>query len=160
MSTSVVRCRARTAGLRRNRLLWIERGAATTARLRAVGGPILAGQTWSAFVDEDNMPRTIDFESPMAFASVRQAQLRFTAKTGEHSSAAVALEDNKSNITIPTQRARQGRISVSGPDRPLPVRRWQAALPGVRLPRWRSLPARPPGRRTAPRCGVSGCLAS
>jgi len=80
-------------------------GSSAVLRLRhAYGswGPILAGQTWSAFVDEDNMPRTIDFESPMAFASVRQAQLRFTAKTGEHSSAAVALEDNKSNITIPS----------------------------------------------------------
>src|SRR4051794_38224661 len=80
-------------------------GSSAVLRLRhAYGswGPILAGQTWSAFVDEDNMPRTIDFESPMAFASVRQAQVRFTKKMGDHSSAAVALEDNKSNISIPT----------------------------------------------------------
>jgi hypothetical protein len=80
-------------------------GSSAVLRLRhgyGQWGPILAGQTWSAFVDEDNMPRTLDFEQPMAFASIRQAQLRFTAKTGEHSSAAVALEDNKSNISIPT----------------------------------------------------------
>jgi outer membrane DcaP-like protein len=80
-------------------------GSSAVLRLRhAYGswGPILAGQTWSAFVDEDNMPRTIDFESPMAFASVRQAQVRFTKKMGEHSSAAVALEDNKSSISIPS----------------------------------------------------------
>jgi len=80
-------------------------GSSAVLRLRhAYGswGPILAGQTWSAFVDEDNMPRTIDFESPMAFASVRQAQVRFTKKISDNASAAVALEDNKSSITIPT----------------------------------------------------------
>jgi hypothetical protein len=80
-------------------------GSSAVLRLRhAYGswGPILAGQTWSAFVDEDNMPRTIDFESPMAFASVRQAQLRFTKKVSTTASFAVALEDNKSNISIPT----------------------------------------------------------
>jgi hypothetical protein len=80
-------------------------GSSAVLRLRhAYGswGPLLAGQTWSVFVDEDNMPRTIDFESPMAFASVRQAQLRLTKKLGASASASVALEDNKSNITIPT----------------------------------------------------------
>jgi len=80
-------------------------GSSAVLRLRhAYGswGPILAGQTWSTFVDEDNMPRTIDFESPMAFASVRQAQLRFTKKLATSASMSIALEDNKSNISIPS----------------------------------------------------------
>jgi hypothetical protein len=80
-------------------------GSSSVLRLRhAYGqwGPILAGQTWSTFVDEDNMPRTIDFESPMAFASVRQAQLRLTKKLAPSASVSIALEDNKSAISIPT----------------------------------------------------------
>ena len=71
-------------------------GSSSVLRLRqAYGswGPILAGQAWSTFVDEDNMPRTIDFESPMAFASIRQAQLRLTKKLGDSASASFAIED-------------------------------------------------------------------
>ena len=58
-------------------------GTSSALRLRhAYGsfGGLLAGQTWSTFVDEDNMPSTIDFEAPMAFASIRQAQVRWTQK--------------------------------------------------------------------------------
>lgn len=79
-------------------------GSSSVLRLRqAYGqwGPLLAGQAWSTFVDPDTMPRTIDFESPMAFASIRQAQLRFTAKAGKSATASFAIEDNKSNITVP-----------------------------------------------------------
>ncbi len=64
-------------------------------------GALLAGQTWSTFVDEDNMPRTIDFESPTAFASIRQALVRWTETVRDGLIWSVAVEDNKSNITIP-----------------------------------------------------------
>jgi DcaP outer membrane protein len=64
-------------------------------------GGLLAGQTWSTFVDEDNMPRTIDFESPTAYASIRQALVRWTATLGDGLIWSVAVEDNKSNITVP-----------------------------------------------------------
>jgi DcaP outer membrane protein len=80
-------------------------GTSSALRLRhAYGsyGGLLAGQTWSTFVDEDNMPRTIDFESPTAFASIRQAQVRFTTKLTDSVTWSAAVEDNKSNITIPT----------------------------------------------------------
>ena len=56
-------------------------GSGSVLRLRqAYGsyGGLLAGQTWSTFVDDNNFPNTIDFESPMAFPSIRQAQLRWT----------------------------------------------------------------------------------
>ena len=45
-------------------------GSSSVLRLRqAYGswGGLLAGQTWSTFVDDANFPNTIDFESPMAF---------------------------------------------------------------------------------------------
>jgi hypothetical protein len=80
-------------------------GTSSVLRLRhAYGsyGGLLAGQTWSTFMDEDNMPRTIDFESPTSFASIRQAQVRWTQKLAKPVTWSVALEDNKSTITIPT----------------------------------------------------------
>ena len=52
-------------------------GTSSAFRLRmAYGrwGGLMAGQNWSTFVDEDNLPRTIDFEAPTAFAQIRQAQ--------------------------------------------------------------------------------------
>jgi DcaP outer membrane protein len=79
-------------------------GSGSTLRLRhayASYGGLLAGQTWSTFVDDNNFPNTIDFESPMAFPSIRQAQLRWTAKLGAHASWSAAVEDNKSTITPP-----------------------------------------------------------
>ena len=80
-------------------------GTGSALRLRhAYGswGGLLAGQTWSTFVDDANFPNTIDFESPMAFPSVRQAQLRWTHNLSTTSWWSVAVEDNKSSIQPPT----------------------------------------------------------
>jgi hypothetical protein len=77
-------------------------GANSVLRLRQAYGTYrgwLAGQAWSTFVDEDNLPRTIDFESPTAFASIRQAQLRYTWRAGAASWSA-AVEDNKSTVEV------------------------------------------------------------
>jgi hypothetical protein len=79
-------------------------GTNTALRLRhAFGsyGGLLAGQTWSTFMDDDNLPRTIDFESPTAFAQIRQAQVRWTQKFGKMITWSAAVEDNKSAITTP-----------------------------------------------------------
>ena len=79
-------------------------GTSSALRLRhAYGswGGLTAGQTWTTFMDDDNLPRTIDFESPTAFAQIRQAQARWTQKAGEVLTWSAAVEDNKSNITIP-----------------------------------------------------------
>jgi hypothetical protein len=79
-------------------------GSGSALRLRhAYGtfGGLLAGQTWSTFVDDANFPNTIDFESPMAFPSIRQAQLRWTQKLGASASWSAAIEDNKSSILLP-----------------------------------------------------------
>ena len=78
-------------------------GTSSALRLRhAYGtwGGLLAGQTWSTFMDDDNLPRTIDFEAPTAFAQVRQAQARWTQKADWFTWSA-AVEDNKSAIILP-----------------------------------------------------------
>ena len=80
-------------------------GTSSALRLRhaygAYGG-LLAGQTWTTFMDDDNLPRTIDFESPTAFAQIRQAQVRWTQKLAPIVTWSAALEDNKSAIVIPS----------------------------------------------------------
>ena len=92
-------------------------GSGSAFRLRHAYGTwrgLLAGQYWSTFVDEDNLPRTIDFESPTAFAQIRQAQLRYTHKFSDHVTWAVAVEDNKSNIILPDNIP--GRAEFPSPD--------------------------------------------
>jgi hypothetical protein len=91
-------------------------GTSSALRLRhAYGsyGGLLAGQTWTTFMDDDNLPRTIDFEAPTAFAQVRQAQVRFTQKFGNSVTWSSALEDNKSAITLP---ATAGKAEYPSPD--------------------------------------------
>jgi len=103
-------------------------GTSSVLRLRhAYGswGGLLAGQTWSTFMDEDNMPRTIDFESPTAFASIRQAQARWTQKLAGFITWSAALEDNKSTITLPSGIA--GKAEYPMPDL---VTRFRFEIPG------------------------------
>lgn len=93
-------------------------GSSAVLRLRqAYGswGGLLAGQAYSTFVDENNFPNTIDFESPMAFPSIRQAQLRWTSKFNDgKGSWSIAVEDNKSTITSPT--GADGKAEYPMPD--------------------------------------------
>jgi hypothetical protein len=65
-------------------------------------GEVLGGQTWSTFMDEDAMPETLDFESPVAFPLVRQAQVRWTHQLGDGNYFALALEDPDSDVIGPT----------------------------------------------------------
>jgi hypothetical protein len=97
-------------------------GSGSAFRMRHAYGTwrgLLAGQTWSTFMDEDNLPRTIDFESPTAMAIIRQAQLRYTRKYGSFSWAA-AIEDNKSSIIVPDNIP--GRAEFPSPDFAMRVR--------------------------------------
>ena len=129
-------------------------GSGNALRLRhAYGkyGGLMAGQTWSTFVDEDNMPNTIDFESPMAFPSLRQAQARWTFKVGENASWSLAVEDNKSSIQTPA--GIPGKAEYPMPDLASRFRIRRRAPPPVRrgLPRQGPLPpdGGPDGRRDA-----------
>ena len=56
-------------------------------------GRLLAGQTWSTFMDESILPGTLDFESPRSILLDRRALLRLTQPVTDCLSVAVALED-------------------------------------------------------------------
>jgi hypothetical protein len=65
-------------------------------------GPVLGGQTWTTFMDEEALPETIDFETPIAHPLIRQGQIRFTHSCEGGSYAAIALEDPDSDVLPPT----------------------------------------------------------
>ena len=96
-------------------------GTGNAFRLRhayGVMGPVLGGQTWSNFMDEDGMPETLDFESPIGFPQIRQAQARYTPgcraayprkrmqrqNAKDRTSAATRIR-SRSRIPHPTSRA-------------------------------------------------------
>jgi uncharacterized coiled-coil protein SlyX len=61
-------------------------------------GPVLAGQTWSAFMDVDVFPETVDFEGPPGMAFVRQPQFRLTKSLGERVSVAASIENPEGDV--------------------------------------------------------------
>jgi hypothetical protein len=72
----------------------------TTFRLRhAYGswGPLLAGQTNTVFMDGDIFPNVIDYWGPTGMVFIRNAQIRYTYKTGRNE-LAVAIEKPNSDI--------------------------------------------------------------
>jgi len=75
---------------------------------------VLGGQTWTTFMDESAMPETIDFESPVAFPLVRQAQVRYTRDLADGSYWAVSLEDPDSDVAFPTTAT--GKVEEPLPD--------------------------------------------
>jgi hypothetical protein len=80
-------------------------GTGNAFRLRhAYGqyGVLLAGQTWTTFMDELNIPATIDFESPTAAPLVRQGLLRITTAPSKSSELAFAVEESDPELLNPT----------------------------------------------------------
>jgi hypothetical protein len=64
-------------------------------------GVLLAGQTWTTVMDADNIPPTIDFETPLAAPFVRQGLLRVTTGLSKRSDVAFAIEESDPEILIP-----------------------------------------------------------
>lgn len=56
-----------------------------------VGG-LLAGQTWSNFMDLDAYPESLDYIGPAGLTFVRQPQIRYGSSITPHTNYAVALE--------------------------------------------------------------------
>ena len=79
-------------------------GANNGIRLRhAYGqyGLLLAGQTWTTFMDEDNIPNTIDFETPLSQPLVRQGLVRFTFDLSKRTLLAFGIEDSDPRLLPP-----------------------------------------------------------
>jgi len=73
-------------------------------------GPFLGGQTWSNFMDVEDLPETLDFDGPVAQVFVRQAQARWTQHIGNFTlsgSVENAQQDFRTapNATFPTSVA-------------------------------------------------------
>jgi len=92
-------------------------GTGNSLRLRhayAQYGALLAGQTWTTFMDERNIPPTIDFEHAMAAPLVRQGLLRITTGVSKRSDLAFAIEESDPEVLIPP--GIQGATEKSWPD--------------------------------------------
>ena len=119
-------------------------GAGNTFKLRHAFGQwdrVLAGQTWSAFVDTNATPEGVDFEGLNARINVRQSQVRFSPQFGEHFSLELSLEDPNPQIQNGSGITRIPDFVVAGrfqPHQRLHVRaallgrqiRGQEAIPG------------------------------
>lgn len=79
-------------------------GTGNAFRLRHAYGQygfLLAGQTWTTFMDEDNIPNTIDFETPLAAPLVRQGLVRLTAGLSKRTSLAFGIEESDPEVVPP-----------------------------------------------------------
>lgn len=68
-------------------------------------GGLLIGQTWSTFMDIDNLPETVDFNGPIGATFIRQPQIRYTYPTRDSGSFTAALENSVSYVLDNTATA-------------------------------------------------------
>ena len=61
-------------------------------------GGLLIGQTWSTFMDVDNLPETVDFNGPIGATFIRQPQIRYTYGTPDWGNFTVAVENSSSYV--------------------------------------------------------------
>lgn len=103
-----------------------------TFRLRHAYGQfrdVLAGKTWSTFMDVDASPEEIDFEGINGRINVRQPQLRYFPKIGEDWDLMFSLEDPSPEITGGTAISQWPDVVVSA--RRTWFERWHVKTSGV-----------------------------
>jgi len=83
-------------------------------------GPVLAGQTWTTFMDADTYADTVDFFGPTSVAFARQAQIRYTTGLMEGLSMDLAVENPEMRVmqlnAAATARASNTSIVDKVPD--------------------------------------------
>lgn len=94
-------------------------------------GPLLAGQTWTNFMDITAFAEKVDFTGPAGRTFIRQGQIRYTFKTDGGDAIAVAIEnpngdfngssDSNLDDTLPDLT---GSWRINGPD-------WHVKLNGL-----------------------------
>lgn len=91
-------------------------GEGDTYRLRHAYGQfrdVLAGKTFSTFMDTEADPEEIDFEGLNGIINVRQPQLRFFPSIGDSLDLAVAVEDPSPDVTGGTGSTRVPDFVIS-----------------------------------------------
>lgn len=84
-------------------------GARNRLRLRHAYGEYagwLIGQTWSTFMDLDDLPETVDFNGPIGSPFSRRTMIRYTYNDPMLAKFTVALEDPESGARVPNIVAR------------------------------------------------------
>ncbi len=66
----------------------------------------LIGQTWSTFMDLDNLPETVDFNGPIGAPFSRRTMVRYTYHDPRLAKFTVALEDPEDGARVPNLVAR------------------------------------------------------
>lgn len=77
-------------------------------------GRLLAGQTWSTFMDESIIPNTLDFESARSVILDRRGLLRWSQPVSESLTMAVAVEDPRPRFDLDSAPA--GDVKSPAPD--------------------------------------------
>ncbi|MEM8563864.1 MAG: DcaP family trimeric outer membrane transporter [Pseudomonadota bacterium] len=118
-------------------------GQGNTFRLRHAFGQwdrILAGQTWSTFVDTQATPDEVDFEGLNGRINVRQSQVRFSPSIGEAFSLEMSLEDPNPQIQNGSGITRVPDIVLAGKFQPHERLHLRAALLGRQIRGQESIP--------------------
>ena len=79
-------------------------------------GGLLAGQTWTTFMDLSSRPHTLDFEGPDAELFIRNPMLRWTQPVGAGWSYAVAIEQASQQLSGPGGAPLPGAAVTRLPD--------------------------------------------
>lgn len=111
-------------------------GDGNAFRLRHAFGQwdrVLAGQTWSTFVDTNATPEGVDFEGLNGRINVRQTQVRFSPRFGENFELQLALEDPNPQIQNGSGITRLPDIVVAGRFQPHDRLHVKAALLGRQI---------------------------
>lgn len=80
-------------------------------------GPVLAGQTWSTFMDQDTFFDTVDFYGAAGQEFTRQTQIRYTASVMDALSADLAIENPEQNNAVTAGPNAALTQNVNGVDR-------------------------------------------
>ena len=76
-------------------------------------GGLLAGMTWSTFMDVDNFPETVDYNGPIGNTFIRQPVLRYTYGTPDYGNFIVALENSSTYVLDPGNPSGVATSSIS-----------------------------------------------
>jgi hypothetical protein len=90
----------------------------TSFRVRhayGVLGPVLAGQTWTNFMNAEDRPDTLDDQGPSGQIYIRQAQLRYTQPLGRFAISG-SIENPEGDVTTNTGVKSSGDIPQSPND--------------------------------------------